>query len=173
MESQAIDFPNEWVLTLYEGLQMKRVIALVIAVLFFIGFSCSALFAKGGHGGGHGGRGGSRAGHAGGFHGWHHGGSYRGGGHYARSSHYVTHSPYGWYGVGFFGGFSASPWYYFGPSYDEPYLLPPVPDYTDAAAVERPAGDSVESPGEWVEVPGQWVDGIWVPAHNAWVPERP
>jgi len=145
---------------------MKKIIVLAVAVLFLSGFSCPALYARGGHGGGHGGYGrGFRGGHGGGFHG--------GGGYYVGYAGYAAYSSYGWYGLGSFGGLYPDPWYYYGPPYDDQYLLPPDSVYPDSAPVENPAENSVETPGEWVLVPGQSVDGIWVPPHEAWAPESP
>ena len=154
---------------------MNRVIALVAAVLFLIGFSCQALYARGGHGGGHGGHGGhgggSHGGH-GGSHGEHGGGYYHGGSGYIGFGSYAAYSSYGWYGNGPAGETYPDPWYYYDPTYDDRYLLPPEPIYPDLAPLEGPTADSASLSGEWVEVPGQWVDGIWVPPHNAWVPDK-
>jgi len=164
---------------------MKRVL---IAALLIIALACPPAHARGGHSGGHGGghgggfHGGHGTGHAawsGGSHGWH-GSAYHGGysGFYGRGGtyafgfgSYAAYSSYGWYG-GAFSGVYGDPWYYHEPSYDDSYLLPEVSFYSDASE-EAPALDLAGTRGEWVEVPGQWVEGIWVPPHNAWVPEEP
>ncbi len=86
---------------------------------------------------------------------------------------YVAFSSFGLYGLGTAVGLYTDPSYYYYPPYDDSYLLPPASADSDSVFGESPAEDSTEAPGEWVEVPGQWVDGIWVPPHQAWVPETP
>ena len=176
---------------------MKRVTIFIVALLI-LALACPPLHARGGHGGGrgggHGGRsGGFRGGHgtssaarSGGYHGWHgstyrwHGSTYHGGysGFYGHGGtyafgfgSYAAYSSYGWYG-GSFSSMYADPWYYYEPSYDDSYLLSPVPFYSDVTE-EAPDQDVAGTHGEWVEVPGQWIEGIWVPPHDAWVPEEP
>ena len=159
---------------------MKKIIVIIAAVLFIIGLSCVPLYARGGHGGGHGGHGGFHGGHGSSYkgHGSGHG-YYHGGTGYVAFGSYAAFSSYGWYGGGLYGG--ANPgyggdypdsWYYYDSTYDDPYLLQPDPFYTDTTQVEGSVSDLATGPGEWVEVPGQWADGMWVPPHNAWVPDN-
>lgn len=68
------------------------------------------------------------------------------------------------------------------PGSEAPYAAP------DPAFIERYSGEkssenypapvyssrdsSHQPPGAWITVPGQWVQGIWVPAHQVWLPEN-
>ncbi len=176
-----------------------RTATIIVAALslFFAGGFFADVHARGGHGGGHGGRGGSHGGHARGaafhggyargFHGTYaarHGGYYhrmfyggrgstyyRGGGTYVGLGAYLSFSPYGWYNRGV--ASYPEPWYFYEASDDDLYLFGPAPSNLESQQVEGAPQDIATAPGEWVEVPGQWVDGIWVPPHNALVPESP